>query len=246
MLFWLIVLTLSLVLTVGVAAPLVRMMRGNQQSQPPPKLLRAAGLVALIAAPLVAALIYLQIGAPESLSPEFRETVRQSNPAEAIAALPDDERAAVIENMIEGLAARLATEPDDVEGWRMLARSYGVQGRAQESAESAAAYRELVTRDANATIDDWRNYAAALLSARTQATGSVDDETVNALTKLSTLQTDDPLALFYLGVAARDRGDIEAALSKWRRLSEILPGDAALRPMLDQFIEETSAVAPGE
>jgi len=67
MLFWLIVLMLSLALTAGVAAPLMRMMRETAQSTPPSKLLRAAGVIALIAVPLVAALIYLQIGAPESL-----------------------------------------------------------------------------------------------------------------------------------------------------------------------------------
>ena len=50
-------------------------------------------------------------------------------------------QAAQIEAMVSGLAARLAENPDDAEGWRRLAISYGVLGR---EAEAAAAWRELL------------------------------------------------------------------------------------------------------
>lgn len=49
--------------------------------------------------------------------------------AAAIAALPPDGQLAAITGMVEGLAARLAENPDDPEGWAELIRSYIVLGR---------------------------------------------------------------------------------------------------------------------
>ena len=58
------------------------------------------------------------------------ETARRRGPSEADVAaasqLSEDERAAMVRGMVEGLATRLETEPDDLEGWLMLIRSYAV------------------------------------------------------------------------------------------------------------------------
>ncbi|MDX2308454.1 MAG: c-type cytochrome biogenesis protein CcmI [Hyphomicrobium sp.] len=48
---------------------------------------------------------------------------------DAVAALPPDEQAKVIESMVARLAARLDKEPGDVEGWLRLLNAYGVMGR---------------------------------------------------------------------------------------------------------------------
>lgn len=44
-----------------------------------------------------------------------------------------DERQAMIEGMVEGLAARLEDEPDNPQGWLRLARAYGVLGRSDDA-----------------------------------------------------------------------------------------------------------------
>lgn len=46
----------------------------------------------------------------------------------AAASMSDDERAAMIEGMVAGLAARLEENPDDPDGWVMLIRSYRTLG----------------------------------------------------------------------------------------------------------------------
>jgi len=48
--------------------------------------------------------------------------------AEAIISLPEQERRAAIEGMVEGLAARLDDQPDDLAGWSQLVRSYVALG----------------------------------------------------------------------------------------------------------------------
>ncbi len=52
------------------------------------------------------------------------------------------ERAAMIEGMVDGLAERLQAEPDDVEGWLRLIRSYAVLGRPNDASAAAKAALE--------------------------------------------------------------------------------------------------------
>ena len=46
------------------------------------------------------------------------------------------DRQAMIEGMVEKLASRLEQEPDDVEGWKRLIRSYTVLGKPEKAAEA--------------------------------------------------------------------------------------------------------------
>jgi cytochrome c-type biogenesis protein CcmH len=57
---------------------------------------------------------------------------------EAAGEMSTEDRDAMIRGMVERLAARLEAEPDDVEGWRRLARSYEVLGEAEKAAEAQA------------------------------------------------------------------------------------------------------------
>lgn len=47
---------------------------------------------------------------------------------QAASAMSEEERGAMIAGMVEGLALRLEEEPDDLEGWKRLARAYAVLG----------------------------------------------------------------------------------------------------------------------
>ena len=61
---------------------------------------------------------------------------------EAVSEMTPEERQTTIRTMVEGLAERLAQQPDDVEGWLMLARSYatlGEDGKAREARARADA-----------------------------------------------------------------------------------------------------------
>ena len=49
----------------------------------------------------------------------------------------DENRSAVpVENLLAGLEARLAAEPNDVAGWSLLAQSYAFVGRDQDAARA--------------------------------------------------------------------------------------------------------------
>lgn len=53
-----------------------------------------------------------------------------------------EERAAMIENMVAGLAERLEADGNDLEGWLRLMRAYKVLGKSGEAKQAAASARE--------------------------------------------------------------------------------------------------------
>jgi cytochrome c-type biogenesis protein CcmH len=71
------------------------------------------------------------------LSREDVEGARQMSPAE---------REAMVRSMVEGLAARLEEQPDDIEGWRRLARAWTVLGEPAKAAEAEARIKALQAR----------------------------------------------------------------------------------------------------
>ena len=62
----------------------------------------------------------------------------RSEDAQAIQAMPEADRAAMIRTMVERLAQRLKENPNDREGWLRLARAYDVLGE-KEKANAARA-----------------------------------------------------------------------------------------------------------
>lgn len=66
-------------------------------------------------------------GAPADVSPPA------SAQGQAIAALPEKERAGVIRSMVERLATRLEANGDDIEGWLKLIRAYSVLAETEKA-----------------------------------------------------------------------------------------------------------------
>jgi hypothetical protein len=59
--------------------------------------------------------------------------------ASEIANAPAEAQAAMIQSMVQNLAARLEDDPSDLDGWRMLARSYSVLGRSSDAKDKLLA-----------------------------------------------------------------------------------------------------------
>ena len=57
--------------------------------------------------------------------------------------MTEADRAAMIEGMVAGLAARLEENPDDPDGWAMLIRSYRTLGDEKQAAEAEARVKVL-------------------------------------------------------------------------------------------------------
>ena len=70
--------------------------------------------------------------------------------AEAIAALPDAERQAMIRTMVDGLAAKLAASSHDGDGWLRLIRAYSVLKEKALAKTALADARKAMADDAGA------------------------------------------------------------------------------------------------
>ena len=223
--FFVIAATLSVASVVIIALPLLR----RDAAAPGSKGRRFAALVALGAAPLVAGAIYLQVGAPQAFDPAVSEAAPTPIDEASIAAMAPEERAAMIEEMVESLAARLQVNPDDLAGWRMLARSYGVLQRHEDAAD---AWREALVLSEGA-VEDWRGLALALIQERNPETAPAVKE---AFEEVLLQAPEDPLALYFLGHAAQANGNTARARSLWTRLRAQAPEGSDQRAELDALL----------
>ncbi len=216
------IIALVVAVLVAIAAPIIR---GRGSGSPS---LQLAAMAVLGVAPIVAVVIYMQVGAPHALDPDVRAAA--SAAPDNIEDMAPEERAAMIENMVQGLAARLEADPQDLQGWRMLARSYGVLGRNQEAVD---AWREALVLSEGA-VDDWRGLALALVELKDPAHGPAVKE---AFEEVLLQAPDDPLALYFVGYAAQADGDSARAAELFRRLRGQTPDDAPLAMEIDQMLE---------
>lgn len=67
--------------------------------------------------------------------------------AAAVAALPPEQRQLAIRGMVDGLAARLAQNGQDPEGWLRLVRAYKVLGETDKAQQALADARRSLSRD---------------------------------------------------------------------------------------------------
>ncbi|MGE0725255.1 MAG: c-type cytochrome biogenesis protein CcmI [Alphaproteobacteria bacterium] len=160
---------------------------------------------------------------PEAASPAAR------GPAEGLMALPPEERARAIRGMVEGLAGRLEAAPDDKDGWRRLARSWGVLGEHDKAAAALARAIERFPGDVELRLD---RAAAQLEAAGGDAT--LPPAFMETIRGAAALAPDHPQVLWYLGRAAAEGGDPAEARRLWRRLLERLPEDAPVRAEVER------------
>jgi cytochrome c-type biogenesis protein CcmH len=143
------------------------------------------------------------------------------------------QRTEMVQGMVESLAARLKDQPDDVEGWRMLARSYRVLGDAEKAAEAAGQVARRRPVDAAAQLD----YAEALLALE-RDDAPLSAAAIAQLQRVAELDADNPEALYFLGRAAAEQGEPERARSYWQRLLARIPADAPQRAQLQKLIDQ--------
>ncbi len=183
---------------------------------------RALGWVLALGVPVLAVSLYLLLGDPEALRPAAVQAQAQGRGGVTMAQ---------IEAMVEGLAQRLREQPDDLEGWRMLGRSYAALGRLQRAAQ---VYEEAVRRFP-ADPDLLADYADVLAMLHG---GSLEGRPEALLRRALKLAPAHQKALWLMGTAAYDRKDYAAALRYWRRLQALLPpGSREARTMAANIAE---------
>lgn len=169
----------------------------------------------LLALPLAAAGLYAWLGNPAGMDPMSRRDFTQSD----------------IENMVAGLAARLEKEPDNHQGWLMLARSYKAMGRYDEAERAFGKAMPLVEKNAQLL-----GAYADLLA--TKAGGSLDGKPEALIAQALKLDPDDLQSLWLAGTAAFNRKDFVTAIRHWQHALKQMPPESEDAQMLQSIIEE--------
>jgi cytochrome c-type biogenesis protein CcmH len=107
---------------------------------------RAAGELGVEVASLEPSAAAKALGATAGpLAPQLAPQLAPGE-AQAIEQMSDEEREAMVRSMVERLAARLETTPDDRDGWLRLARAYEVLGEADKAEQARARAEALAGR----------------------------------------------------------------------------------------------------
>jgi cytochrome c-type biogenesis protein CcmH len=137
-----------------------------------------------------------------------------------------------IEDMIQRLAERLQQQPDDLDGWAMLGRSYFMLNRYAEAAQAyGEANRRAVPPDAGLLVGE----GESLAMARDRDLSGRPRELFEAALKA---EPEMGKALWYAGMAAAQERDFRTARDRWQRLAQQEQLPPELKQALDQRLAE--------
>ncbi len=193
--------TLFLAAAIGMLAwPLAGPRRSGN---PVPRAVAAAVAIAILL-PLAAVLVYVQASNWDWDAPP---------PSPAITA-PD------LQRMVGQIQEKLAREPEDPEGWKLLGRSATVLGNYGLARD---AFREAYTRTDGRDADAVVGYAESLVLVDEQA---IDGQAAELFEQALAIAPDNPRALWYGGITAYRRGNFALAGQRWVELqNHDLPPD---------------------
>lgn len=180
----------------------------------------ALGLAFVV--PIAAVAVYMALGTPDGLDPEKVAGKKGFSQAE-------------IADMVGTLAARLEQEPDNVEGWMMLARSYLVL---EDYPKAAAAYEKLAALAPNEpdVFADWADVVAAIK-------GTVVGDAEALAQKALAIAPDHPKALALAGTAAFQREDYAGAAARWEKILAQVPAGTDVERGIRGSINDARAKA---
>ena len=163
-----------------------------------------SALLLAVLLPLTAGALYAWLGNPAALDPPVETGI---TPAQ-------------VEDMVAKLSAHMEKNPDDIQGWKMLARSSKVLRHYDQAAH---AFERILALGGDQDPDQLAEYADVLIA---QADGEFAEKPRQLLAQALKLDPDHMMALALAGSAAYANDDYASALQHWERLQQLLPADS--------------------
>lgn len=194
---------------------------------------RGAVYATALGLPILAVAFYLSIG-----NPNAAPTVAVA-PAPAMTQAPNEEFSQQrIEANVATLAKRLEQNPADLDGWKMLARSYTSLARYKEASAAYEKATALKSDDADLLAD----YAFSLAMAGEQKLQGKPLELIN---KALELDPENPKAMELAGSAAFEAQDYNRAIAYWQKLLKRVPPNSEVADSLNERINTAKTRAAG-
>ena len=180
---------------------------------------RKTAIAILLLLPVLGLLGYGLLGKPQALDPTQTAARPKMSPEQ-------------INAMVAKLAERMQANPDDMQGWLMLARSYKTLGRYEEAAAAYGKAEKVINDDAGLLA----SYAETLAMA---AGKGLQGKPAQLIERAVKVDPKNPHALFLAGAAAMEAGDNKKGIAYWEALlPEVEPGsdiDRMLRSGIDKM-----------
>ena len=207
---------------------------GDNQPARPVRSGAWAALFIAIAVPLGATLLYKAIGT-ERIIPLLaqQQPVQPAQPT----APGHAEGQLSLQEMVARLAQRMESEPDNLEGWETLARSYMVMNRYDLA---VPAYRNIMRLGGGDNAGFLADFSDALVAT---SDGQFTDEVGTLLARALVLEPDNLKALWLAGHWKNQSGDAVAAVSYWERAAGQMQPDSRDRQLIDGQIAKARQLA---
>jgi cytochrome c-type biogenesis protein CcmH len=171
----------------------------------------------------VAVLLYLVIGTPDALGPQAQAAAEGEGGHQVTREQ--------VEKMVADLAARLEKEPDNVNGWVVLARTYAVMNRHGDAVKAYERVIQLVPNDPDLLAD----YADALAVT---SGGNLSGKPLELAKRALAADPTHWKALALVGTEAFNRKDYETAIAYWEKLKVTAPPGSPIAQSIDSSIAE--------
>ncbi len=190
---------------------------------------RASAIAMVLVLPLCATALYFAVGTPQALVPGQGKAA--SGPGHEVTAEQ-------IEEMVQRLAARLQSNPDNVEGWIILARSYSTLGRFDQAASAYANAAKQSPNDAQLLAD----YADTLAMAQGRR---LQGEPEKLIARALRIDPNNIKALALAGSAAFDNKNYAKAVDYWEQILKLAPPDSEFARSVSASVAEARTLGKG-
>jgi len=185
--------------------------------------LRHLAIIACGLGGVAAVAIYIAIGSPNLVGQVEPEAVEISQ-----------EMRAVLEQ-VDTLAAEMAANPDNAQGWAVLGQAYLGLARYDDAAH---AFEQAI----NIVPDSAFLFASLGQALLFGEDGRMTPAAREAFARALDIEPSDVRARFFMAEAQYQAGETEAALAAWQALLAESPADAAYRGMIEARLD---ALTPG-
>lgn len=193
-----------------------------------------AGIIVALIIPLSAIYLYMVIGDTRGLLPQSQLASAAQFEQNGAEGAPSGHNE--INSMVDSLAARLKENPEDVEGWVMLGRSYAIMER---FADASAVYDKLtqLVPDNPQFLSDYADMLAMTNN------GSLLGKPAEMIKKALNIDPGYPKALALAGTLEFEQNNFDQAISYWERLLGAIPADSKLHKSVSDSIVQARSLA---
>lgn len=191
----------------------------------------AVSTLIVMTLPIAAVYLYLEIGDTRGLLPQAQlanATQMQQHPgSDSEVPAGHDNFMSVLDNLI----TRLNNNPEDIEGWFMLARTYAIMKRYDEAASTYARLNQMMPDNPQILSD----YADVLAMTND---GSLIGKPSELIKEALNLDPEYPKALALAGTVEYEKKEFDQAAAYWERLLAVIPAESQLAQSVRESIAD--------